>query len=368
MNKIEYEELIAFHPGYYIKEYIEDQGITQEEMAKRLQTTPKYVSDLVNGRINLTDEMVLKLSVVCGTSTTLWLNLNQKYIEKKLEIEKRTQLDEECRLVRLLNYKFWMDLELVKKTNVTAERAMELQRYFKVSSLRVLNQRDFLVQYKTSVSLDADINVINANAWVQTAINMGTTMDVAPYNKKKLSAAISEIRDMSVQEPFEFCSRLKSLLANCGVAFVLLPNLKNCDVNGAVKWLGKDKVVLALNDGEKYADIFWTALFHELGHVLQQRIKILLVSEANESELKTDERIRHLEDEADLFSQDVLIPKTAYAQFIEEHQSGFTEEAIKTFAKEINILPGVVVARLQQDKKIPYRSKLNNLRVKYVFS
>ena len=38
MNKIEYEELIAFHPGYYVKDYIEDQGITQEELAKRLQT------------------------------------------------------------------------------------------------------------------------------------------------------------------------------------------------------------------------------------------------------------------------------------------------------------------------------------------
>ena len=79
MNKIEYEELIAFHPGYYVKDYIEDQGITQEELAKRLQTTPKYVSDLVNGRINLTDEMVLKLSIVFGTwirNVSLFARLN----------------------------------------------------------------------------------------------------------------------------------------------------------------------------------------------------------------------------------------------------------------------------------------------------
>lgn len=44
MNKIEYQELIAFHPGYYVKDYIDEQGITQEELAKRLQTTPKYIS------------------------------------------------------------------------------------------------------------------------------------------------------------------------------------------------------------------------------------------------------------------------------------------------------------------------------------
>lgn len=368
MNKIEYEELIAFHPGYYVKDYIEDQGITQEELAKRLQTTPKYVSDLVNGRINLTDEMVLKLSIVFGTSTTMWLNLNQKYIEKKLEIEKRIQLDKECELVRQIEYKFWVELGLVKATRVAAEKVMELQRYFKVSSLSVLSERDFLVQYRTSVPEVTDVNVINANAWVQTAINIGAGMDVEPYDKKKLSAAIPEIRSMTVQDPKKFYPRLKELLASCGVALVLLPNLKNCGVNGAVKWLGKDKVVLALNDRRKYADTFWFALFHELGHVLQQRVKVLLVSEKNKAGLETDALIQKLEMEADLFSQDTLIPKDEYLEFIEDNPGGFTSDSVRAFAKKINILPGIVVGRLQQDQYLTYQTNLNSLKIKYVIS
>ena len=68
--------------GEKIKNIRNEKKITQEELAKRLQTTAKYVSDLVNGRIHLTDEMVLRLSIVFGTSTKMWLNLNQKYIEK----------------------------------------------------------------------------------------------------------------------------------------------------------------------------------------------------------------------------------------------------------------------------------------------
>lgn len=349
MSKIEYQELIAFHPGYYVKDYIDEQGITQEELAKRLQTTPKYVSDLVNGRINLTDEMVLKLSIVFGTSTKMWLNLNQKYIEKKLEIEKRIRIEEECEIVRKIDYKFWVELGLVKATRVAAEKVEELQRYFKVSSLGVLSQRDFLVQYRTSVSEVTDINVINANAWVQTAINIGTLRDVEPFDKKKLMGAIPEIRSMTVQHPKDFYPRLKELLASCGVALVLLPNLKNCGVNGAVKWLGKDKVVLALNDRRKYADTFWFALFHELGHVLQQRIKVLLVSEQNKTGLETDELIQRLEAEADLFSQETLIPKAYYNEFLRDNPRGFTAEAIKEFAAKINILPGIVVGRLQHD-------------------
>lgn len=368
MNKIEYEELIAFHPGYYVKDYIEDQGITQEELAKRLQTTPKYVSDLVNGRINLTDEMVLKLSIVFGTSTTMWLNLNQKYIEKKLEIEKRIQLDKECELVRQIEYKFWVELGLAKATRVATEKVMELQRYFKVSSLSVLSERDFLVQYRTSVPEVTDVNVINANAWVQTAINIGSGMDVEPYDKKKLSAAIPEIRGMTVQDPKKFYPRLKELLASCGVALVLLPNLKNCGVNGAVKWLGKDKVVLALNDRRKYADTFWFALFHELGHVLQQRVKVLLVSEKNKAGLETDALIQKLETEADLFSQDTLIPKDEYLEFIGDNPRGFTSDSVRAFAKKINILPGIVVGRLQQDQYLTYQTNLNSLKIKYVIS
>ena len=366
MSKIEYQELIAFHPGYYVKDYIDDQGITQEELAKRLQITPKYVSDLVNGRINLTDEMVLKLSIVFGTSTKLWLNLNQKYIEKKLEIEKQIRVDQECELAKKLDYKFWVELGLVKATRIAAEKVQELQRFFKVSSLSVLGQRDFLVQYRTSISEVTDVNIMNANAWVQTAINLGTQIKVEPFNKKKLLNAIPEIRSMTVQDPEDFYPRLKDLLASCGVALVLLPNLKNCGVNGAVKWLGKDKVVLALNDRRKYADTFWFALFHELGHVLQQRIKVLLVSEIKKAGLETDDLIQRLEAEADAFSQNTLIPKEEYDEFVMMCSRGFSAEAISSFAARINVLPGIVVGRLQHDGYLTNQTTLNSLKIKYV--
>lgn len=366
MNKIEYQELIAFHPGYYIKDYIDEQGITQEELAKRLQKTPKYVSDLVNGKINLTEEMVSRLSIVFGTSTKMWLNLNLKYIEKRIEIEKQKRIDEECELVRKIDYKFWVELGVVKAVRSVSEKVQELQKYFKVSSLKVLAQNDFLVQYRTSVSEMKDVNVINANAWVQTAINIGTQMDVVSFDKKKLLEAIPEIRDMTVQDPSIFYPKLKTLLASCGVALVLLPNLKNCGVNGAVKWLGKDKVVLALNDRRKYADTFWFALFHELGHVLQQRIKVLLVSENNKESLETDNRNQRLEIEADAFSRNILIPEIDYEQFVSANQNRFTAEIIKEFADRINILPGIIVGRLQQDKYLSYQTNLNSLKIKYM--
>ena len=61
-NYVEYSNRIAFHPGYYIKEIIDDSGLTQEDFAKRLDTTPKNLSLLVRGEQSLSVDIAKKLS------------------------------------------------------------------------------------------------------------------------------------------------------------------------------------------------------------------------------------------------------------------------------------------------------------------
>ena len=79
-NFVEYKDKIAFHPGYYIKEIIDESKLTQEDFAKRLDTTPKNLSLLVRGEQNLSIDMAVKLSRMLGTSTEYWLNLQKKYV------------------------------------------------------------------------------------------------------------------------------------------------------------------------------------------------------------------------------------------------------------------------------------------------
>ena len=208
-----------------------------------------------------------------------------------------------------------------------------------------------------------DVNVMNANAWVQTAINIGNQKQVNVFNKKLLIEYLPEIRKMTLQNPEIFYPRLEQLLAECGVALVLLPNLRNCGINGAVKWVNKEKVILAINNRRKYADTFWFSLFHELGHVLQQRIKVLLVS-GDEVLNNSDELLQRLEKEADIFSQNVLIPEQAYQEFLQNTWTIY-ESDIVNFAREIGVHPGIVLGRLQMEKRVPYNTKMNSLKIKY---
>ena len=53
MNKTEFKNISAFHPGYYISDLINDLEMSQEEFALRLGVTPKNLSDLVNGKASI---------------------------------------------------------------------------------------------------------------------------------------------------------------------------------------------------------------------------------------------------------------------------------------------------------------------------
>lgn len=92
-NTTEYKDLMAFHPGYYIAEIIEEMEITQAEFASRMGTNTKTLSYLINGQADITVDLAKKLSVMMGTSVEVWLNLQKTYDQKLIEIKKAKNLD-----------------------------------------------------------------------------------------------------------------------------------------------------------------------------------------------------------------------------------------------------------------------------------
>lgn len=85
-SNLMYENLIAFHPGSYVEDIVEVLNITQKEFAARLGTTETLLSKLVNGEDNLSNEMAYKLSKLTGISINTWMNIQNKYDQKVLEI------------------------------------------------------------------------------------------------------------------------------------------------------------------------------------------------------------------------------------------------------------------------------------------
>ena len=86
-NKIfEYKDLIAFHPGQYLGELIEDYEMTQKEFAERLGVSEMTLSKLVDGEESISNDVARKLAKVTNISMITWLNLQNIYDVKMAEI------------------------------------------------------------------------------------------------------------------------------------------------------------------------------------------------------------------------------------------------------------------------------------------
>lgn len=358
-NIMNYRDIMAFHPGYYVAEIIEDMGVTQAEFAVRMGTTSKTLSQLVNGQANISNDLAQKLSSMLGTSIEFWLNLQTAFDEKVIEINKAKATDEQAEIVAVIDYSYFVKLANLPAARTVREKIDNLCSYFRIADLRILRQNDFLVNFRTGIATVEDKNIINSRAWLQTALNVAARIETAPFNADKLKAYIPEIRTMTLQDPEVFLPRLREIFSDCGVAFVLLPYLKNSGINGAVKWINQDRVVLAMNDRRLNADTFWFSLFHEIKHVLQQKTKTVFVSSSKQEMKAMDEK---LEEEADIFAQNTLIPIRDYRQFA---PSRYTSDAeIIAFAKKIGIHPGVVAGRLQHDHIIA-QNRCSSLKEQY---
>ncbi|MHC1717738.1 MAG: HigA family addiction module antitoxin [Acidaminococcaceae bacterium] len=97
MVKVEYKNIIAFHPGYYVNDIIEDLEMSQCEFAKRLGITNNSLSELLSGEAPISGEIAGKMSQMLATSVDVWLELQKKYEDKCCQIEQLKKLEKQTR-------------------------------------------------------------------------------------------------------------------------------------------------------------------------------------------------------------------------------------------------------------------------------
>ena len=345
----------VYHPGYYLKEYLEEIQLTQDEFAKRLGISGKQISLILAENASITPDIAYKISKLIGTSVELWLNLQSNYDAWKIELNANEIFEEEKKIYKMIDKNFLINLGIIDKEDSLKDAISKLRLASMVSSLTLHCNNDIYSFYRTAISTKEETieNIVCKNVWVSIASLIAKKQDTMPFNEEKINCCIDTLRSMTLQDPNIFYPLMKELLSECGVSLVILPSLKNSNINGVVKWIDNEKVMMALNTRGAYNDKFWFSFFHELKHVLQKAKRKMIVNQEN----KLDDS--ELELEADIFAKETLIP----SKYIDELWD-INESSIISLANKISIHPGIVVGRLQKEKRIPY-SKYNYLKCKY---
>lgn len=343
---------IATPPGATIKEQLEDRGMSQKEFASRMNMSEKHISRLINGEVQLTSDMAYRLEMVLGLPARFWSNLEAIYREKLVKVDAENALDADKELAKKFPYNEMAKNGWVPETRDAGEKAINLRKYFEVVQLRILSNTKLLPNIacrRLSITEKADFALI---AWAQRAKLEARCILTNPISISGLTENLSTIRTMTTKDPVEFCPKLISILANCGIALVFLPHIGGSFLHGAT-FYDKNKIVIGLTVRGKDADKFWFSLFHELGHII--------LGHLNQECAPSDDE----EDAANLFAREQLIPQTELDAFLSRGM--FSRESLIAFAKAIEIDPGIVVGRLQKEGHIDF-SWYNDLKTKYVLA
>ena len=340
--------IIATPPGATIKEQLKDRGMSQKEFAARMDMSEKHISKLINGEVQLTPEVAVRLEMVLGVPAKFWNNLEGIYREKLIKAEAENAMDKDEEIAKKLPYNEMAKYGWVPETRVLKEKVVHLRKYFELVELSLLEniQITRIACRRLAVTEKSDLALL---AWAQEAKIKAREIETAPINVKGLMNLIPKIRLMTVMKAKEFSPKLKSMLQECGIALVFLPHLQGSFLQGA-SFIDGNKIVVGLTTRGKDADKFWFSLFHELAHIILGHIGQMNGTSEDD------------EQAANSWSRDTLIPGNDFSEFVD--RKSFSASSIRAFAEKQGIAPGIVVGRLQKEGCIKH-SALNELKDHY---
>jgi HTH-type transcriptional regulator/antitoxin HigA len=350
-------------PGEYLEEVLGELGMTKDELSRRMGRPATKINSIFKGFKAITPETAMQLEKVVGVPANIWLGLESEYRLALARQQEEAQLAEEVKLLTRFCYSQLTKLGMVKKLSSRREKVRELQRFFGVASLTSVSAqgvRQYQAAFRVGKSGTAPTKPHAVASWLRMGELLAEEMPCHSFDRSKLEASLDKIRAMTLQAPDEFPKALAALLAECGVALVIVPHFPGTKAHGATFWLTRNKAVFMLTIRGQWADVFWFSLFHELGHILLHGRRDVFIEDGSTS---PDQEAQ--EEEASAFAAGQLMPPFPYKRFVEG--GNFYPNTVVAFAREVGIDAGIVVGRLQHDGFLRPQWG-NKLRTRYTWS
>ncbi len=345
-----YEPDVAVPPGATIREMLEARGMTQIQLAKRMNRPPNKVNEIIQGKRSITAKTAIDLEITLGLPASFWLEREKAFVLAKARLDAVAEQAVQVPSLPDFPVAAMAKLGWIEKATTDAGKIRGLQTFFGVTSLE---QLDSPLLYGTAFrkAESKDSSPFALAAWLRRGELLATAIETEPYSAVKLKNAIAKFRALTLLPPGEVKKELAALCGTFGVAFVVVPQIPKGFVGGAAYWLG-EKPVIQLSCRFKKNDHFWFNFFHELGHILLHKGKSFF------DDFKPDTNA--MEKEADAFAQSTLIPDDSMKKLLQRNYKD--AEIVRSFAKWTGIAPGVVVGRLQHDGLLGY-DRLSTLKV-----
>src|SRR5690554_739148 len=85
----------AVPPGHTLLDTLEEIGMSQAELARRMGRPVKTINEIIKGKAEITPTTAIELERAVGVPSSLWNNLEKNYREKLALVKERIRLENE---------------------------------------------------------------------------------------------------------------------------------------------------------------------------------------------------------------------------------------------------------------------------------
>jgi HTH-type transcriptional regulator/antitoxin HigA len=336
------------HPGKMLRQFLDQRGWTQEELASITGKRRQTISDIVSGNSGITPDMALIFAAVFGNTAEEWLRWDGIYRLSVTEAD-ATDAGKRARLYSIAPIREMQKREWIRTTDDLAELENELKRFFGVESLDE--------GFTFPLAAHGPVNFVGLSpaetAWCFRAKRMAEALSVTRFDAGKIDVIENELRELAAY-PKE-ARHLPVILGEHGIRFVVVEPLTGGKIDGAAFWLNETSPVIAMSIRHDRIDAFWFTLMHEWAHIkncdalsvdtdlIDPTVGIMVMLVQNEAERRASEE-----------ASAALIPTSEMDSFVSRVGPLYSKERIIQFAHKTKIHPGIIVGQLQHRNEIGY--------------
>jgi HTH-type transcriptional regulator/antitoxin HigA len=356
-KKIGISRDLIIHPGETVADILEDRRITQAELASRTGVSQAYVCNVIAGKKGISANFAMGLEYALGVSKSFWLNLQANYEAELLEANEEQTITEEERIareelkdvVKYLRQRGMMPIREKKDDSI-----LSLRKALQISN--IANLKEMIPCGAFRMAANSMVNPYVLGAWIRLCQIAENNKNISTkFDKNDTTELINEMKCIMCQKDAKIQKDIRNIMGKYGIDFSVARNFRGAPVQGYISQKSEGIYQMVLTIRGSFADIFWFSLFHEIGHIVNGDIgKTLKFIDDGSDNVK--------EMTADLFASNMLLSPASYEKFVK--RGDFSIETICKYARTQNVMPYIVIGRLQKEKYLNY-SAYSNYKLRY---
>lgn len=357
--KNQYNPDYAVPPGWVLKERLDIWGLSSAEFASRCGYAPDVISEIIECRGRIDQNLASVLGRETGLDESIWLGMENAYRNKLNELGRNAELSEWARKFPVQEL---VNRGVLSKQSLDADEVARLLSFFDVWSVGTFQDKCITAtaDYRPSPGFKRHPQALAV--WLRLGEIEAERAECADYDKAAFMQALTRIRALTPKDSSQVFSEAKNLCRQSGVTLCFTKPLPGLELSGAAWWYTAQNPVIQLCARHLKDDHLWFSLFQKAAHILLHDKGLVFIDAIRAKSASDDAAECQAELDADIWAQDFLIPRAQWDEFTDSFRGNAAE--VRRFAEQQGIAPGIIVGRLQRAGRIPWGSRMNNLKRK----